>query len=268
MKRVDMSTIRYNSIGKNYNTNRTADYRITEKIVELLHLPQGSRIADIGAGTGNYSNALAGLGYSMLAVEPSSVMLTQSTRSANVERIYGIAESLPLSSDSVDGVIVVLAAHHFSSLPAAAAEFHRVCPRGPFVIFTYEPRYGKKAWFYKYFPEIYNWELSVLAPVEYITAVLSSGNRVSAVYDFPLPPDLKDRYIHSSWNRPEILLDEQMRRNTSGFALADPASVRQGIANLTADLASGLWDARYGHLRHQEEFDIGFRFIHIDLTNR
>jgi len=261
-----MSTTRYNSIGNNYNTNRTADYRITEKIVELLDLPRGSKIADIGAGTGNYSNSLAGLGYSVLAVEPSEVMLAQSAPCENVDRVHGVAESIPLSDNSVDGVIAILAVHHFSSLPATAAEFRRICPHGPFVVFTYEPRHGKESWFYKYFPEIYEWELSVLAAVEHIADVLSSGNRVSSVYAFPLPSDLQDKYMHSSWNRPEILLDEQMRRNTSGFALADPAVIRRGIARLTADLDSGHWDACYGHLRRQKEYDIGFRFIRVTVS--
>ena len=54
----------YDTIGKNYIINRKADTRITTSIIELLDLPVGSLVADIGAGTGNYSNSLADKGYS------------------------------------------------------------------------------------------------------------------------------------------------------------------------------------------------------------
>jgi protein-L-isoaspartate O-methyltransferase len=67
----------YDSIGRNYNQNRTADHRVLAAINELLELPLGSAIADVGAGTGNYSNALADLGYKLEAVEPAGEMRRQ-----------------------------------------------------------------------------------------------------------------------------------------------------------------------------------------------
>lgn len=68
----------YNTIGKGYTKHRQADIRIVDLLYSLLNLPNGSVIADIGAGTGNYSLALAHKGYKMKAVEPSIVMRTQS----------------------------------------------------------------------------------------------------------------------------------------------------------------------------------------------
>jgi protein-L-isoaspartate O-methyltransferase len=49
----------YDKIGRNYPTHRQADPRLTASILELLSLPEASEIADVGAGTGNYSLALA-----------------------------------------------------------------------------------------------------------------------------------------------------------------------------------------------------------------
>lgn len=49
----------YNSIGEDYNATRQADERIVAKLISLLDLPTDSTIANIGAGTGNYSNAIA-----------------------------------------------------------------------------------------------------------------------------------------------------------------------------------------------------------------
>jgi len=67
----------YNEIGKTYNCGRQADRRITETIIRSLNLPLHSVIADIGAGTGNYSYELPKLGYKVIAIEPSEVMRQQ-----------------------------------------------------------------------------------------------------------------------------------------------------------------------------------------------
>jgi ubiquinone/menaquinone biosynthesis C-methylase UbiE len=49
----------YDSIGKKYSTTRVPDYRIVKTISNLLNLPKGSKIADIGAGTGGYSERVS-----------------------------------------------------------------------------------------------------------------------------------------------------------------------------------------------------------------
>ena len=53
----------YDSIGKEYSKTRVPDLRIVNKIIELLNLPKSSIIADIGAGIGGYSLALANQGF-------------------------------------------------------------------------------------------------------------------------------------------------------------------------------------------------------------
>ncbi|MBN1191829.1 MAG: hypothetical protein JXA46_18905 [Dehalococcoidales bacterium] len=63
------------------------------------------------------------------------------------------------------------------------------------------------------------------------------------------------------WNRPEVYLDDRMRRNTSGFALASPDAVRRGVKKLRNDLSTGEWERKYGYLRKLDSFDTGFRFI-------
>ncbi len=120
----------YDSIGVEYIKNRRADPRITEEIVMLLDLPSGSIIADMGAGVGNYSNALADLGYEVKAIEPSRRMREQATPSDHVQWLEGSAESIPLPDNSVHGVIAILTVHHFASIRAAAEEFHRILPSG------------------------------------------------------------------------------------------------------------------------------------------
>jgi ubiquinone/menaquinone biosynthesis C-methylase UbiE len=257
---VNSST--YNSIGSNYNQNRTADHRVLAVIKELLELPSGSTIADVGAGTGNYSNALADLGYKLEAVEPAGEMRRQAIPNPRVHWLSGSAEAIPLNNNSVDGVIIILSLHHFSSISHAAREMYRICPDGPIVIFTMDPRKSEPFWFDDYFPEISQHVLKVFPPIDEVAGIISgSGKWQTLIKKFPLPPDLADRNMCSAWAKPEMYFDAQMRKNTSGFALASPAIVERGLKRLQHDLQSGQWDSKHGNLRRRKYFDAGFRFL-------
>jgi ubiquinone/menaquinone biosynthesis C-methylase UbiE len=257
-----MGDIAYDCIGENYNRNRVADRRVLQTIIDLMSLPAGKLIVDIGAGTGNYAHALADSGYRICAVEPSETMRRQAASKDNVVWINGMAEALPLRSASVNAAIIILAIHHFASPSDAADEVARVCPSGPVIILTMDPRQGKKFWFYDYFPEISRHVLKNFPPLEEVTGLFSrAGYRHCRAAKFPLPHDFKDKNMCTGWNRPEIYLDPRMRQNTSGFALASPSAVQEGIRQLENDLKSGRWDALNGHLRKQQSFDAGFMFL-------
>jgi hypothetical protein len=47
----------------------------------------------------------------------------------------------------------------------------------------------------------------------------------------------------------------------SGFALADPKVVEEGVLRLRDDLESGMWEKKYRHLHSLESLDTGYRFI-------
>ncbi len=261
-----MEKIIYNSIGTNYNSNRAADSRIIETINNLLNLPHGSTIADIGAGTGNYSNAFADLGYNVYAIEPSEEMRGQAKFNKNVTWLSGTAESIPLKDDSVKGVIVVLAIHHFSSLQCAAVEMHRICPAGPIVVFTFDPRQGETPWFNDYFPQIYQQDYTTFPPIDRVSEKIAlDKNWSKTIKSFPLPHDLSDKNMYSAWQEPERYLDAQFRKNTSGLALAPESEVQNGVKRLENDLHTGKWDQKYGYLRGQKFFDPGFKFIQCRL---
>ncbi len=257
-----MSDTTYDVIGESYNTYRTADKRILKTIIELLNLPAGKLIADIGAGTGNYADALVNLGYRLFAIEPSRTMRKQSVPNRNVTWLAAMAESLALKDASMDGAVIILAVHHFSDIRSSAKEVARVCPNGPLVILTMDPRESQKFWFNDYFPEIERHVLKSFPSLNEVINIFSGVNHWSTqTVKFPLPHDLADMNMCSGWNKPEIYLDPLMRQNTSGFALASPSAVQAGITLLENDLRSGKWDELYGHLRKQESFDAGFRFL-------
>jgi ubiquinone/menaquinone biosynthesis C-methylase UbiE len=256
----------YDQIGRQYRTTRAADPRITDRLVDLMSLPAGSVVCDVGAGSGSYTNALAARGYRLLAIEPSEVMREQAFPQDQVAWVEGVAERLPLPDRCADSIVCTLAAHHFGSLRDAACEMQRVCPEGPFVFFTMDPRTGERTWFEEYFPEIRQNDFSLFPALnDFVQTINEATGRIGAIYEFPLPNDLIDHFMYAPWNRPETYLDPIFRQNTSSFASADQNVVNRRLAELRKDVESGAWDARYRGLRARTAFDAGFRFVAFRL---
>jgi SAM-dependent methyltransferase len=95
-----------------------------------LALAPGARVADVGAGTGKLSRALASGGYDVVAVEPLPALRERlRVGVADVEVLAGTAEALPLPDASVDAVLCADAFHWFDG-PKAVSEFARVIRLG------------------------------------------------------------------------------------------------------------------------------------------
>lgn len=252
----------YDAIGRDYATTRLADARIVSGLDEALNLGHSSTILDVGAGTGKYSRALADLGFTVLSIEPSEVMRGQSLPHPRVRAIAAPAEDIPLPSDSADGAIVVLALHHFPDRKKAFAEILRVIGGGPLVIFSFQPQALARFWLADYFPKLGREIGSSFSQLEDVAREVSvlTGRAVRKI-PFLLPRDMEDRFAAAGWAEPESYLSPAVRNGISSFALMDPKEVSEGISRLSADLASGAWDSRYGSLRIQERFDAGYHFL-------
>lgn len=252
----------YNEIGINYSKYRKADNRIVEKIIDLLALPNHSVIAEVGAGTGNYSYAIAEKGYSVKAIEPSDMMIKQRKAHPDIEWVKGQAEDIPLEDKSADAVLGVLSVHHFSDLNKAFKEMNRVSFTGKILLFTYDPRQIDRWWLGDYFPFLWDDSFKYFLPLEEITDMLYSvtGNQVS-IHTFELPYDLTDYFAAAGWRKPEIYLDPVVRSCMSAFATADQTIVKNGLETLREDLNNGEWDRKYGWLRSKSKIDLGYRFV-------
>jgi hypothetical protein len=77
----------------------------------------------------------------------------------------------------------------------------------------------------------------------------------------PVPADCTDGFGCSFWNRPEAHLDPNVMAGMSWTAMIDPAELQAGVDHLAADLESGEWDRRHGHLRELTEADYGYRLV-------
>jgi ubiquinone/menaquinone biosynthesis C-methylase UbiE len=219
-------------------------------------------IADIGAGTGSYSRALADLEYPIKAVEPSDVMRQQAEPHAKVQWFKGTAEAIPLLDASADAVVCIFASHHFSSLPKAVSEINRICPQGPIVWFTFDPREANEPWFADYFPTIWTDAYRVFPPVaDLVTLFQERVGRRAEVEEFHLPSDLADLFIAALWRKPEMYLNEEVRKSMSPFVLADQRDVHKGLARLEEDLTKGHWTEKYAHVLAKDTIDWGYRFV-------
>ncbi|MDM9384033.1 class I SAM-dependent methyltransferase [Chlorogloeopsis sp. ULAP01] len=251
----------YNSIGQQYSQTRIPDVRIIDKLIDLLNLPKGSVIADIGAGTGGYSLALANQGFFVHAVEPSVVMQKQAVEHLQVKWFTGYAENLPLPDKSVDAVVSILAIHHFTHLEKAFQEMYRVIRDGTIVLLTFDIRFAQKIWLYDYFPFLWEDALRFLPLSEQINFIQNNTKRCVEVIPFLLPHDLSDLFAAAAWRKPELYLQPEVRAGISSFALANQDLVEQGVQLLKADLSSGEWTKIYGDIHNLTEIDLGYRFI-------
>ena len=257
-----MTIPRYNTIGTSYRQTRRADPRIAHHLIKLLDLPSASVIADIGAGTGNYSNALADAGFSVFAVEPSIIMRAQATLHPRVEWLAASAETLPLTDNSVDGIVCTLALHHFTDVPASIREMRRIVDDGPIVLFTFDQRQGEHFWLYDYFPNFNIEALQAFPPIEEISLLFVDDDQwLTEIHPYPLPADLQDNFCAANWRAPSRYLDPAIRAGISSFAYSDPEAVRQGLITLEQDLADGRWKKHYKQILNREEFDAGYRFL-------
>jgi ubiquinone/menaquinone biosynthesis C-methylase UbiE len=253
----------YDQIGKNYTRTRRSDPRIAAKLLEILSLSQVTTIADIGAGTGSYAAVLATQGYRVLAIEPSEMMRNQAINHPQIQWIDGVVEQIPLPDRSADAAIVMLAFHHFQNYIQALSEIHRIIGDGTIVIFTYDPALISSFWLTHYFPSFMVDVQSTFLPVSKLIAEIKSISCLTVnVIPFPLPNDLSDSFAAVGWARPELYLDSNIRNGISSFAKMTATELDRGLTSLREDLKTKTWDRKYGHLRQQQEYDLGYRFIY------
>ena len=239
----------YDQIGRSYTTTRRPDPRIAAAIVNALG--DAGTVINVGAGAGAYEPA----GPSLVAVEPSWRMIRQRPNGA-ASVAQASAEALPFSAGTFDAALAVLTLHHWTDWRAGLDEMKRVATR--LVVFTFDPGEAHKFWLIEaYFPEIAELDQGRCPTVADIVQHLGDC-RVDRI---PIPHDCVDGFLAAFWRRPEAYLDPGVRAGISSFALLDQDVVARGIAQLHADLESGQWERRFGHIRSLDSLDICYRLL-------
>ncbi|MGZ6898417.1 MAG: class I SAM-dependent methyltransferase [Acidimicrobiia bacterium] len=236
----------YDDIGDEYASTRRPDPHIAARI--LAALGDARRVLNVGAGAGSYEPT----DRAVVAVEPSPVMIGQRPPDA-APVVQGVAEALPFPDRRFDAAMAVLTLHHWTDQRAGIAEVLRVAPR--LVVLTFDT--GTLPWLATdYLPEMIGQDSFVFPPIADVAAWFDAD--IEAV---PVPHDCTDGFVGAYWARPELYLDPRRLAGMSAVRKLDPAVVAVGIARLRADLESGAWDAKWGHLRELSELDLGYRLL-------
>jgi SAM-dependent methyltransferase len=237
----------YEEIGRSYSRTRREDPRVAAEITSSLG--RAGSVVNVGAGTGSYEPR----DRVVVAVEPSPEMVRQ--RQGRTRRVVrGVAEALPFPDGAFDAAMAVLTIHHWADPSAGLSEMARVAHRQ--VVFFFEPLRTHDFWALDYFPEALDLPSEQDPPGE---AAIRRVLRVREVRPVLVPHDCRDGFGAAFWARPEAYLDPEVQAGMSWLALLAPEARRRGAERLAADLASGAWDRRHGHLRHLQTYDGGYR---------
>jgi SAM-dependent methyltransferase len=239
----------YDEHGLGYARGRRADSRIEARVHAALG--DAGTVVNVGAGTGSYEPRDRWL----LAVEPSATMRGQRPATA-APAIDARAEALPFDDDSVDAAMACVTIHHWQPREAGLAEMRRIA-RGPVVVLTFDLD-RLPPWQLDYLREGVEVERPRFGPIAEVAAALGGRTRIEPI---PTPADCEDGFFEAFWNRPEGLLDPEIRACQSVWELLDEGVEERIVSRLGADLESGLWDERHGHLREMESFEGSLRLV-------
>jgi SAM-dependent methyltransferase len=238
----------YDDIGRTYTATRQEDPRLAAAIWAALG--DAESVLNVGAGAGAYEPK----DREVLALEPSEVMIAQRPEGA-APVMRGSVESIPLRDDSVDAAMAVLSDHHWSDRRAGLGEMRRVARRRV-VLFNFNPAEFARFWFateyliaagYK---EPGVWERELRMMLGHIT-----------IEPVSIPHDCRDGFFGAYWRRPELLLDETVRDGISVFSQVPAEAVERALAQLGADLESGVWRERHKDLLELDDLDLGYTLV-------
>lgn len=245
----------YDRIGQGYAAVRRGDPRIAARVDAALG--DARSVLNVGAGAGSYEPA----DREVTAVEPSDVMIAQRAADA-APVVQASAEELPFEDDSFDAAMATITVHHWRDLGAGLAEMARVARRRV-VVLSFDPAPLAGFWLVEYFPRAFEIHSGFMPPLDEIAAALGGEVTVEAV---PIPRGCTDGFFFALWDRPELQLDPEVRRASTVWHVMEPERIESGLAELRADLESGRWDERHGHLREQTaELDLGLRLLVAEL---
>jgi len=249
-----MSRAAYDEIGVNYSDFRRADPRIEARVWAALG--DARSVVNVGAGTGSYEPS----DREVVAIEPSSLMIAKRPADA-APALQGVAEALPLDDRSVDAAMAIFTIHHWNDLNAGLAEMRRVA-RKRIVLLTIDAAKNAEVWtLANYFPEAMVLEEEAMPSIASLEASLPEAT----IETVPMPSRCRDEFTSALWDRPELFLEPATLRASSLWHRLPPEVIERGQERLRADLESGRWDEKYGHLRSLPELDIGLRLVRAEL---
>lgn len=115
-----------------YNVFTSAsNVRLIDTFKRLTGLKPGARVADLGCGSGVFSDFLQRAGFAAVGVDISPKLIAiGKSKYPGLELLQGDIEDLPFANEGLDGVLLSGVVHHFPDPRRCVAEVHRVLRRG------------------------------------------------------------------------------------------------------------------------------------------
>jgi ubiquinone/menaquinone biosynthesis C-methylase UbiE len=233
----------YNRLAEMYGRHRRLHPYVLEALIEQGRVSEGSRVLEIGCGTGNYLKAVAEeTGAICTGVDPSREMLRRARavtgwpkdRRDAAERpevtfIEGRAEDLPLSDRQFDLVYSVDVIHHVEDRDTAGREMARVLKPGgaAMVVTESEDDLRNRTPQVTYFPETIAVELERYPAIEVVEAELrEAGLEIGAEVAVSMPQEVDD-------------IAPYRDRAFSSLHLIPEEAFRAGLERMRKDLERG-----------------------------
>jgi ubiquinone/menaquinone biosynthesis C-methylase UbiE len=233
----------YNRLAEAYSRHRRLHPQVLEALIEQGRVHEGSRVLEVGCGTGNYIRAIAdATGAICTGVDPSREMLRRARSSTGwpkdrrdaadrpeVTFIEGRAEDLPLSDRQFDLVYSVDVIHHVEDRDAAAREAARVLkPGGTAMVVTESADdLRNRTPQVTYFPETIAVELERYPAIAEVEAGLrAAGLEIDAEVAVSMPREVTD-------------IAPFRDRAYSSLHLIPEEAFRDGLERLGEDLEQG-----------------------------
>jgi ubiquinone/menaquinone biosynthesis C-methylase UbiE len=108
-----------------------SNLRLVATCMQLAGLAPGARVADLGCGSGVFTDLMHRQGYRAVGLDlsPKLIALGRS-KYPGVEFVEGDVEHLPFPDESLDGILLSGLVHHLPDPSRCASEVHRVLKRG------------------------------------------------------------------------------------------------------------------------------------------
>lgn len=139
-----------------YDEQRPVDanwWALYERLVELGEL-RGTRLLEVGAGTGTLAEALTShAGARVWAIDASAPMVERA-RERGVNARLGRAEALPFKRGWFDAVVMRMVVHLLDRARALPQIARVLAPDGRAVIASEDPASFDAVWFARYFPSV------------------------------------------------------------------------------------------------------------------
>ena len=239
----------YDRQAERYDETRGASPSVLGPLRQALSGAPGTRLIDVGGGTGNYAAALRAEGWDPVVVDLNAPMLARAA-AKGLATVQADAGALPFADRTTDAVMFVSMLHHVPDWRAALAEGRRVLrPGGRLALMGWAREHMEQVtWISDYFPSMRDWLRLDHPTLDEITAELPGAELIPMEFT-----DLADGSLAALQRRPRLLLDPARHDQTSYFEKLKqrfPDELEAGLARLRADLDAGIDpDAAAGEAR-------------------